>query len=142
LGITYRKLKGKSHISLTADRGKRRLALMRRVAGVKWGCTTETLANTYKMYVRPTLEYGMEVFPADIPNETKQLDIVQNQALRIITGGVKTTPITAMEIYNYLIKIIRTLLVPRRTFVWTLTLTNTNTLKIITVKMACTPGKN
>jgi hypothetical protein len=42
----------------------------------------------------------------------------------------------------YLIKIIRTLLVPRRTFVWTLTLTNTNTLKIITVKMACTPGKN
>jgi hypothetical protein len=64
------------------------------------------------MYVRPTLEYGMEVFPAAIPNETKQLDIVQNQALRInitkqldivqnqasriITGGVKTTPITAM----------------------------------------------
>jgi hypothetical protein len=42
----------------------------------------------------------MEVFPAAIPNETKQLDIVQNQALRIITGGVKTTPITAMEIYT------------------------------------------
>jgi hypothetical protein len=76
LGITLdRKLKGKSHISLTADRGKR-LALMRRVAGVKWGCTTETLENTYKMFVRPTLEYRMEVFPAAIPNETKQLDIV------------------------------------------------------------------
>jgi hypothetical protein len=101
LGITLdRKLKGKSHISQTADRGKRRLALMRRVAGVKWGCTMETLANMYKTYVRPTLEYGMEVFPAAIPNETKQLDIVQNQALRIITGGVKTTPIAAMEIYT------------------------------------------
>jgi hypothetical protein len=36
LGITLdRKLNGKSHISLTADRGKRRLALMRRVTGVK-----------------------------------------------------------------------------------------------------------
>jgi hypothetical protein len=46
------------------------------------------------------LEYGMEVFPAAIPNETKQLDIVQNQALRIISAGVKTTPITAMEIYT------------------------------------------
>jgi hypothetical protein len=41
----------------------------------------------------------MEVFPAAIPNETKQLDIVQNQALRIITR-VKTTPNTAMEIYT------------------------------------------
>jgi hypothetical protein len=72
LGITLdRKLKGKSHIFQIADRGKRRLALMSRVAGVKWGCTTETLANTYKTYVRPTLEYGMEVFPAAIPNETK-----------------------------------------------------------------------
>jgi hypothetical protein len=101
LGITLdKKLKGKSHISQIADRGKRRLALMRRVAGVKWVCTMETLTNTYKTYVRPTLKYGMEVFPAAIPNETKQLDIVQNQALRIITGGVKTTPITAMEIYT------------------------------------------
>jgi hypothetical protein len=101
LGITLdRKLKGKSHISQTDGRGKRRLALMRRVARVKWGCTTETLANMYKMYVRPTLEYGMEVFPAAIPNERKQLDTVQNQALRIITGGVKKTLITAMEIYT------------------------------------------
>jgi hypothetical protein len=51
LGITLdRKLKGKSHISQIAD--KQRLALMRRVAGVKWGCTTETLANTYKKICR------------------------------------------------------------------------------------------
>jgi hypothetical protein len=34
------------------------------------------------------------------PKETKQLDIVQNQVLRIITGRVKITPITAMEIYT------------------------------------------
>jgi hypothetical protein len=51
LGITLdRKLKGKSHISQIADRGKQRLALMRRVAGVKWGCTTETLADTYVLH--------------------------------------------------------------------------------------------
>jgi hypothetical protein len=60
----------------------------------------ETLANIYKTYVRPTLEFAMELFPAAIPNETNQLDIVQNQALRIITGGVKTTPIIVMEIYT------------------------------------------
>jgi hypothetical protein len=47
---------------------------MRRVAGVKWGCTMETLANTYKTYVQRTLEYGMEVIPAAIPNKTKQLE--------------------------------------------------------------------
>jgi hypothetical protein len=58
LGIILdKKLKGKSYISQTADRGKRRLALMRQVAGVKWGCITETLANTYKTYVQHTLEY-------------------------------------------------------------------------------------
>jgi hypothetical protein len=45
----------------------------------------------------------MEVFQAAIPNETKQLDTVQKQALRIITGEVKPTPITSMDIVVYLV---------------------------------------
>jgi hypothetical protein len=64
------------------------------------------------------------------------------QNMFAVEPGTKTRKYFTKRMVNYLIKIIRTLLVPRRTFVWTLTLTNANTLKTITVKMACTPGKN
>jgi hypothetical protein len=67
LGITLeRKLKGKSYISKIADRRKRRLALMRRVAGVKWSCTTETLANTYKKNMCG-LGWNMEMVSSNYP---------------------------------------------------------------------------
>jgi hypothetical protein len=47
-------------------------------------------------FVRPVLENGTEVFVTAPANGLATLVRVQNQALRVITGGVKTT-IAAME---------------------------------------------
>jgi ferredoxin-NADP reductase len=64
------------------------------------GSETSVLATTYKTYVRQVLENGTEVFVTAPANALATLDRVQNQALRMITGGIKTTPIAAMEQYS------------------------------------------
>ncbi|XP_014291076.1 uncharacterized protein [Halyomorpha halys] len=67
---------------------------MKRLTGTKWG----VLSTAYKSYVRPNLDYGAELLITSSKVASEKLDQVQNQALRIITGGVKSTPITAMEL--------------------------------------------
>jgi ribonuclease HI len=73
---------------------------MKRVASVKWGADSDILKQTYMTYVLPLLEYSTEVFVGAAESKMKPLDLVQNQALRIITGGVKTTPTVAMEVHT------------------------------------------
>jgi hypothetical protein len=68
-----------------------------------WGAKTSVLATTYKTFLRPVLENGTEVFVTVLDNvaaTAATLDRVQNQAHRVITGGVKTTTIAAMEQYS------------------------------------------
>jgi hypothetical protein len=65
---------------------------MQRAAGVSWGAKMDTLALTYKTYVRPILEYGTEVFITSSKENFQILEKVQNTALRLITGAVKTIP--------------------------------------------------
>jgi ribonuclease HI len=100
LGITMdTKMTGKPHMEKAAAKGRKRLLLMKRAASVKWGSNQEVLTLTYGTYVRPAMEAGSEVFVASAKSVTDPLEVVQNQALRIITGGVKTTPIAAMQMH-------------------------------------------
>jgi ribonuclease HI len=100
LGVTLDpKMTGKHHFEEAAAKGRKRLRLLQRAAGVSWGSKSDTLALTYKTYIRPAMEYGTEIFPEASAAQQSQIDKVQNAALRLITGGVKTTPIEAMEWY-------------------------------------------
>jgi ribonuclease HI len=101
LGVTFdKKMTGKAHFENQAEKGRKRIRLMQRAAGVSWGAKMETLALTYISYVRPILEYGTEVFITASKNDLNILDKVQNIALRIISGAVKTAPIAAMQCWT------------------------------------------
>jgi hypothetical protein len=100
LGVTLdKKLTGKAHFQNVAEKAKKRIRLMQRAAGVSWGAKVNTIMLTYRTYVRPIVEYGTEVFATTADNRIEILNKVQNQALRIASGAVKTTPIVAMEAY-------------------------------------------
>lgn len=51
----------------------------------------------YAGYVRPTIEYGMGTLSIAANTNLQKSDKNQNSGLRIITGSVKSTPITEME---------------------------------------------
>ncbi|GFS14240.1 hypothetical protein ElyMa_003157800 [Elysia marginata] len=56
------------------------------------------LKTVYTGYVRPVLEYGSSAALTTTAKSNQQkVEKVQNQSLRIITGGLKSTPILKME---------------------------------------------
>ena len=56
--------------------------------------------TTYKTYTKPVMKYRSEVFVTASDSTLKTLETAQNNALRLITRGVKTTPILALQLYT------------------------------------------
>ncbi|GFX42504.1 uncharacterized protein LOC103524116 [Trichonephila clavipes] len=92
------KLKWTKQAELVVSKARKRLSILKRLTGVKWGCNRDTLNTTYKTYIQPVLNYCNEVLISASENVKKLLDTFHNQALRMITGGVKTTPVLAMQL--------------------------------------------
>ena len=78
------------HIKAVAAKARRKLNLMRSLAGTSWGSSKETLLLLYKTYIRPTMEYAAPLwFPNACPSSVDLLQRVQAEALRIATGNVQ-----------------------------------------------------
>lgn len=60
----------------------------------------DTLKLIYTTYILPVLCFGEELLICASKTNCNKLDVIQNQALRIITGGTKSTPIMAMEMIS------------------------------------------
>ncbi|GFR14181.1 putative RNA-directed DNA polymerase from transposon BS [Trichonephila clavata] len=73
--------------------GETRNGLLKRLSGVKWSTTQDLLCTTYKSYIRPDIEYGSELLVTASEAVQNKIETVQNNALRIITGGAFSTPI-------------------------------------------------
>ena len=98
LGITFdRRLTWKPHIEKAEKKAKTRLTVVRKLAGSKWGADMKTLNKAYVGNVRPALEYGMATWGNAAKSNLDRLTKVQNQATRIMTGAIKSTPIKDLE---------------------------------------------
>lgn len=98
LGVTYdKKMTWRQHITLAESKARRKLNIMRKLAGTQWGANGKILKSVYQGTVRPHLEYGSSSWMTAAKSHQNTLDKVQNQALRIITGAMKSTPIEKME---------------------------------------------
>ena len=56
--------------------------------------------TTYKTHIKPVMKYGSEVLLMASDSTLKALETAQNNALRLITRGVKTTAILALQLYT------------------------------------------
>ena len=98
LGVKLdRKLTWNPHIADMENKSIKKLAIMRKLAGTKWGANQKVLKQVYTGAVRPHLEYASSSWATAAKTSTLKLDKVQNAGLRLITGGIKTTPVSAME---------------------------------------------
>ena len=60
LGITFdKRLTWKAQLQKNQTKAKIRMALMKKLAGTKWGANHSVLKKMYVGRIRPTLEYGM-----------------------------------------------------------------------------------
>ena len=98
LGVTFDKRQTwRNHINSTEAKARRKLALLRKLAGTQWGAAETVLKNVYIRAIRPHLEYGSTMFTSASKSTLYMLDKVQNQAMRLITGAMKSTPIKVIE---------------------------------------------
>lgn len=70
---------------------------MKKLAGTDWGADQQTLKKLYVGRVRPVAEYGITAWATAAKSNFDQINRVQNQAHRLITGAMKSTPIQKME---------------------------------------------
>jgi hypothetical protein len=49
-------------------------------------------------HIKPALHYGCEVFITATPAILNKLEVIQNQAMRLITGAVKSAPLASMQV--------------------------------------------
>ena len=91
LGVTFDSMMTfSSHIKKAVDSTKKKINIMKSLAGSTWGQDKETLIFTYKAIGRSVLEYGAPIWsPVIKDNNWRKLQTTQNQALRIATGNIK-----------------------------------------------------
>ena len=87
----------KQHIAKAEAKVRRRLAILGKLAGTTWGASEKILKTVYQGTVRPHLEYGSTAWSTTAKTNQQALDKVQNQALRLTTGAMRSTPITEKE---------------------------------------------
>ncbi len=94
----YHKLTFRIHVNELTNKAESKLKLLKRLTGTKLGISKGTLLLTYNMC--SVLTYGQELLIIASNSVNHELEIIQNKTLRIICGGVKFTPITAMEMFT------------------------------------------
>ena len=98
LGIIFDKRQiWKTQISRAEAKARRKLALLRKLTETQWDAAETVLRNVYIGTVRPHLEYRSTTLSSSSKSAIYTLDNIQNQALRLITGSMKYTPIRVLE---------------------------------------------
>ena len=99
LGVTLdRQLNLKKHVENTKKKAMKRLNLIKQLASTTWGADKNTLRSLYLGYTRSVIDYNIALQNACSTTTKQDIDKVQNQALRLICGGMRSTPTAACEI--------------------------------------------
>ena len=70
-----------------------KLALMRKLAGTTWGADLSILTKVYTATIWLAMEYASTTWITAAKTNRIRLDKIQNMALRVILGAMKTTPV-------------------------------------------------
>lgn len=99
LGITLDSfLDYHAHIKNLVKKGENSLNLLIKMGAKRWGLKTKHKTLLYKNLILPKMCYGEELFPDNKKTTAmKDLDEIQNKALRIITNSPSSTSTACLE---------------------------------------------
>ena len=73
-----------AHVMGVVRSCRNKLRLLNYLAGTSWGCQKETLLQTYKTYIEPSINYAAAIWSPNISESSfQQIQSLQNRALRI-----------------------------------------------------------
>lgn len=92
-----RSLRWGKHVNEIIQKTHKSLNILKILAGSGWGVHPKHLRRLYIALIRSRLDFGSFLYSSCSKSNLVKLNKLQNQALRIIGGFVKTTPIHVME---------------------------------------------
>jgi ribonuclease HI len=93
LGLTWdHKLTFIPHIKYLKQKCTKALNIIKVLAHTDWGADQSTLLQLYRALIRSKLDYGCIVYGSARASYIKQLDTIQNQALRLCLGAFRSSP--------------------------------------------------
>ena len=94
------KLNLKRHSENLRAKASKRLKLIKRLASTNWGADKSTLRSLYLGYTRAVFDYNIVLQNLCGYATKSSIDSVQNNALRLISGGMRSSPTAACEIHT------------------------------------------
>ena len=91
------KLTWKPHIQYLINDCQRRLDILKIISSPVWGASLKMLRMAYISYIRSKIAFGCILYNTSKSPLLKKLDVVQNNALRLILGARRTSPILSLQ---------------------------------------------
>lgn len=85
------------HIDYLHTPCNKRLDVMKRVVGVRWGAKGDLLLRYYTATVRAKISYGSCFYGSAARTILEKIDPLQNAALRIAMGAMSSSPIISLQ---------------------------------------------
>ena len=93
LGVLFdHNLTWRDHIKSLTIRCNKDLNLLRIISGTHWGADKISLMSLFKALILSKINYGSVAFASASKPQIKKLQVIQNKALRLISGAVPGTP--------------------------------------------------
>ena len=84
LGMTFdQKLSFKEHILNLVSKCRKRLNLLKALCGKSWGAHPSTILLTYKVFIRPLIEYGSPLLAHCEDNLLNKIQAIETEAIKI-----------------------------------------------------------
>ena len=84
------------HIKYIAGKAMRAIGVLKALSRVSWGVSPSLLLTVYRGLVRAYLEWGSPLFAGPSGTPLRFLDRAQYEALRVVLGCVRSTPIAVL----------------------------------------------
>ena len=91
-------LSWKDHIKELISDCRRRLDIMKIISSPVWGACLKTLRHYYIAYIRSKIDYGSILYDKSNQTYINKLEVIQNTAMRLMTGARKTSPILSLQV--------------------------------------------
>jgi len=100
LGVTFdRTLSFNAHIAKVTKKMKSRCNVLKALRGRDWGLDQSDMRQVYLTYARSAAEYCAPAWaPSTSDTQMKKLETAQNEHLRVIVNGTKTTSVHSLRV--------------------------------------------